>query len=32
MKNYFEGNATKEEALDLFKKAISEKYPTLTVE
>ena len=32
MKNYFERNATKEEALDLFKKAISEKYPTLTVE
>ena len=29
-KNYFEGNATKEEALDLFYKAITEKYPELT--
>ena len=27
MKNYFDGNATKEEALDMFKKAIVEKYP-----
>ncbi len=32
MKNYFDGNATKEEALDLFKTAISEKYPELVVE
>jgi len=32
MKNYFEGNATKEEALDLFKTAISEKYPELVIE
>lgn len=30
MKNYFEGNATKEEALDLFYKAVVEKYPELT--
>ncbi len=30
MKNYFDGNATKEEALDLFYKAITEKYPELT--
>ena len=29
-KNYFEGNATKEEALDLFYKAVTEKYPELT--
>ena len=27
MKNYFEGNATKDEALDLFYKAVEEKYP-----
>ena len=26
MKNYFEGTATKEEALDLFYKAVVEKY------
>lgn len=32
MKNYFDGNATYEEALDLFYKAIQEKYPELTVE
>ena len=32
MKNYFDGNATKEEALDLFKTAISEKYPELVIE
>ncbi|SHI71966.1 ABC transporter substrate-binding protein [Pseudobutyrivibrio xylanivorans] len=31
-KNYFQGNATKEEALDMFKKAIVEKYPELTAE
>ena len=30
MKNYFEGNATKEEALDMFYKAVVEKYPELT--
>lgn len=29
MKNYFDGNATKEEALELFYKAISEKYPAV---
>ncbi len=32
MKNYFEGNATLDEALDLFKTAITEKYPELTVD
>ena len=32
MKNYFDGNATLDEALDLFKKGVSEKYPELTVE
>jgi hypothetical protein len=32
MKNYFVGNATKDEALDMFKKAIVEKYPELTAE
>ncbi|MBR0147840.1 MAG: carbohydrate ABC transporter substrate-binding protein [Lachnospiraceae bacterium] len=33
MKNYFDGNAaTYEDALELFKKAITEKYPELTVE
>ena len=32
MRNYFQGNATKEEALDLFKKAIVERYPALEVE
>lgn len=30
MKNYFEGKATKEEALDLFYKAVTEKYPELS--
>ncbi len=30
MKNYFEGNATLEEALDLFYKAVVEKHPELT--
>lgn len=30
MKNYFEGNATYEEALDLFYKGVTEKYPELT--
>ena len=30
MKNYFEGKASKEEALDLFYKAVTEKYPELT--
>ena len=29
MKNYFDGNATKDEALELFYKAISEKYPSI---
>ncbi len=29
MKNYFDGKATKEEALELFYKAIGEKYPEL---
>ena len=29
MKNYFDGKATKEEALELFNKAIGEKYPEL---
>lgn len=32
MKNYFDGNATKDEAIDLFKKAIVEKYPDLVAE
>ncbi len=32
MKNYFDGNASKEEAIELFKTAISEKYPDLVVE
>ncbi|WP_044914514.1 ABC transporter substrate-binding protein [Butyrivibrio sp. WCE2006] len=31
-KNYFEGNATPEEALDMFKKAVMEKYPEVTVD
>lgn len=31
MKNYFEGNATYDEALGLFYKAIGEKYPELTI-
>ena len=30
MKNYFDGNATYEEALDLFYKGMLEKYPELT--
>ena len=30
MKNYFEGNATQEEALELFHTAVVEKYPELT--
>ena len=30
MKNYFEGNATYEEALDLFYTGVTEKYPELT--
>lgn len=30
MKNYFEGNATLEEAIDLFHKAVVEKHPELT--
>lgn len=30
MKNYFEGNATLDEALDLFYKAVVEKYPELS--
>ncbi len=30
MKNYFDGNATLDEALDLFYKAVKEKYPELT--
>ncbi|MBE5916903.1 MAG: carbohydrate ABC transporter substrate-binding protein [Pseudobutyrivibrio ruminis] len=32
MKNYFQGNATKDEALDMFKKAIVEKYPEVTAD
>ena len=32
VKNYFLGKATKDEALDMFKKGVSEKYPELTVE
>jgi len=32
MNNYFVGNATLDEALDLFKKAVGEKYPELTIE
>ena len=32
VKNYFLGNATKDEALDMFKKAVVEKYPELTAE
>ena len=31
-KNYFLGNATKDEALDMFKKAVVEKYPELTAD
>ena len=30
MKNYFDGNASYEEALDLFYKAVTEKYPELS--
>ena len=30
MRNYFEGNATLDEALDLFYKGVQEKYPELT--
>lgn len=30
MKNYFDGNATMEEAIELFNKAVVEKYPELT--
>ena len=30
MKNYFDGNATLDEALDLFYKGVEEKYPGLT--
>ena len=30
MKNYFEGNATKDEAIEQFKKAVIEKYPELS--
>ena len=30
MKNYFEGNATLDEALDIFYKAVTEKYPDLS--
>ena len=30
MKNYFEGNASLDDALDLFYKAVQEKYPELT--
>ncbi len=30
MKNYFDGNATLDEALDLFYKGVEEKYPELT--
>ncbi|MCR4589765.1 MAG: ABC transporter substrate-binding protein [Lachnospiraceae bacterium] len=32
MKNYYDGNASLDEALDMFKKAIVEKYPELTAE
>ena len=32
MKNYFDGNASLDEALDMFKKAVVEKYPELTAE
>ncbi len=32
MKNYFDGNATYEEALEQFKKAVVEKYPELTTD
>ncbi|SDB30141.1 hypothetical protein SAMN02910298_01483 [Pseudobutyrivibrio sp. YE44] len=32
MKNYFLGNATKDEAIAAFKKAVSEKYPDISVD
>lgn len=32
MKNYFEGNATKDEAIEQFKKAVVEKYPELSAD
>ncbi len=32
MKNYFLGKATKDEALDMFKKAVHEKYPDVAVD
>ncbi len=32
MKNYFDGNATLDEALALFRKAVAEKYPDISVE
>ena len=32
MKNFFDGNASYDEALAQFKKAIVEKYPELTVD
>lgn len=32
MKNYFEGNATKDEAIEQFKKAVVEKYPDLSAD
>ena len=32
MKSYFEGNATKDEAIAAFKKAVKEKYPELTID
>jgi hypothetical protein len=32
MKNYFTGNATKDEALDMFKTAVHEKYPDVSVD
>ncbi|HBB60629.1 MAG TPA: ABC transporter substrate-binding protein, partial [Lachnospiraceae bacterium] len=30
MKNYFDGNASYDEALDQFKQAVAEKYPELS--
>ena len=32
MKNYFLGKATKDEAIDMFKKAVHEKYPDVAVD
>ena len=32
MKNYFTGNATKDEAIDMFKTAVHEKYPDVSVD